>query len=94
MTTEAIPATRGTVSDLITAGEALYTAASGGNVSAKAAANINDTGAVASLIVSIAARNITSVDVAGIVGGLTTTLNGVTEIVTAAKKSTTATTAA
>lgn len=93
MTTESIT-TGGTVSDLITAGESLYTAVSGGNVSAKAAANINDAGAVASLVVSLAARNITSVDVAGIVGGLTTTLNGVTEIVTAAKKTTTATTAA
>lgn len=94
MTTEAVPATGGTVSDLITAGEALYTAASGDNVSAKAAANINDAGAVVSLIVSLAARNITAVDVAGIVGGLATTVNGVTEIVHAAKKPTKTTIAA
>lgn len=83
----------GTVTDLITAGEGLFTAVSGGEVSAKAAANINDAGAVVSLIVSLAARNITAVDVAGIVSGLTTTVTGITEVVTAVKTKTTATTA-
>lgn len=85
--------TGGTVSGLITAGEALYTAVSGGNVSTKAADNINDAGSVASLVVSLAARNITAVDVAGIVSGLTGIVEGVTEVVTAVKSKTSATAA-
>lgn len=83
----------GTVTDLIAAGEALYTEVSGGTVSTKAASNINDAGAVVSLVVNLAARNITSVDVAGIVGGLVSVVNGVTTIVTAAKTKTTTSTA-
>ena len=85
--------TTGTVTDLISAGEALYTELSGGTVSTTAANNINDAGAVVSLVVGLAARNITAVDVSGIVGGLVGVVNGITTIVTAAKIKTTATAA-
>lgn len=80
----------GTVSDLISAGESVFTAISGSEVSEKVASNVNDAGAVVSLVVSLVARNVTSVDVSGIVSGLTTTLEGVAEVITAAKTKTAA----
>lgn len=77
--------TTGDVTSLIASGEALYTAVAGETISARAASNINDAGAVVSLVVNLADRNITRVNVGGIVGGLTGVLDGVTSIVQATK---------
>lgn len=75
-------------SDLITAGENLYTEIAGSDISTTVAANINDAGTVLSLVVSLASRNITSVDVDGIVTGATEVITGVTTVIKSAKKQT------
>lgn len=82
------------VSDFIAAGESLYTEVSGGAVSATAAANINDAGTVVDLVVSLVSRN-TSINLDGILTGLTSVVTGVTTIIQDVKaKATTTTTAA
>jgi len=80
-----------TASELIAAGEALYTEVSGGTVSTKAASNINNVGSIASVALSLLENN-TTFDIATLISGIGGVIVGTTEIVQVFKKTTTATT--
>ena len=80
--------------DLIQAGEDLFMTFSGGQVSAKAAANINEAASFVSVGVSLLSRNVTRFDIDAIVSGLTETVNGVNTIAKGLKKKETTATAA